>query len=255
MNTLNRLWRILATGFSFVVFGLGGLLLPLVIAPASAILRNDRRRERWVKQLIGRCFWTFVRLMESLGILTYDIRGLDRLREPGRLIIANHPTLIDVVFLMALVPNADCVIKSALMRNPFTRGPLKAGQYIANDDPAAVVEAARGSMERGNSLIIFPEGTRSTPGREMTLQRGAANIAIRAGQNLTPVIITCSPPTLTKQTPWYQVPDRRFHMTFSVGDDIEVEPFLQQRPALMSRRLTDTIKDYFTTELARYERP
>lgn len=254
MKTLNRLWRILATGFSFAVFGLGGLLLPLIIVPGSLILRDERRRERWVKRMIGRCFWLFIRLMEALGILTYDIRGLERLRDPGRLVIANHPTLIDVVFLMALVPNADCVIKSALLRNPFTRGPLKAGRYIANDDPLAVVEAARDSMARGNSVIIFPEGTRSTPGEEMTLQRGAANVAIRAGKNLTPVIITCSPSTLTKQTPWYQVPDRRFHMALRVVEDVAVAPYLQeQRPALMSRRLTDTIREYLTTELARYE--
>lgn len=253
MKAMNRLWRILATGFAFTVFGLGGLLLPLLIAPASLILRDERRREVWVKQLIHRCFRAFIGLMKNTGILTYEIHGLERLQVPGRLIIANHPTLIDVVFLMSLVPNADCVIKSSLLRNPFTRGPLKAGRYIANDDPEAVVEAAGASMERGNSLIIFPEGTRTTPGQVMKLQRGAANIAIRAGRSLTPVIIACKPLTLTKQAPWYQVPESRFHMTLRVRDDIDVGPYLQQRPALMSRRLTDTIKEYLTTELARYE--
>jgi len=253
MRALNRLWRQLATGFSFLVFGVGGLMITLIVVPLSLMIRDQSRRERWVKYIIHRCFRLFTGMMETLGILTVDARHLERLDRHGQLVIANHPTLIDVVFLISFMPRADCVVKSSLLRNPFTRGPVKAARYIANDDPDAVIKAAGESFARGNSLIVFPEGTRTTPGEKMRLQRGAANIAIRTGQNLRPVIIDCAPPTLGKNTPWYQVPERRFHMTFRVDEELDLSPFLEGKPSVMSRQLTATIKDYFIRETAHHE--
>lgn len=252
-KSLNRLWRQLATGFSFLVFGVGGLVLTLVLVPVSLLITDEFRRERWVKYLIHRCFRLFTGMMEALGVLTAEIHHLERLSRPGQLVIANHPTLIDVVFLISFMPRADCVVKSSLLRNPFTRGPVRAACYIANDDPEAVIKAAGESFARGNSLIVFPEGTRTTPRQKIKLQRGVANIAIRTGQNCRPVTIQCTPPTLTKNTPWYQVPECRVHITFQVGEELDVSPFLEGKPSVMSRQLTATIKDYFTREAAHHE--
>lgn len=253
IKVLNRLWRQLATGFSFLIFGVGGLVLTLIVMPASLLIVDGPRRERLVKYLIHRCFRLFTGMMAKLGVLTVEFHHLERLDRPGQLVIANHPTLIDVVFLISFMPRADCVVKSSLLRNPFTRGPVKAARYIANDDPDAVIKAAGESFARGNSLIVFPEGTRTTPSQKIELQRGAANIAIRTGQNLRPVTIECAPLTLTKNTPWYRVPERRFHMKFQVGDELDISPFLKGKPSVMSRQLTVTIKDYFTRETAHHE--
>lgn len=253
VKMLDRFWRLLATGFCFLIFGLGGVLLTLTVVPLSWLMTDASRRERWVKYIIHRCFRLFTAMMEKSGVLTVETRNLDRLEQPGQLVIANHPTLIDVVFLISFMPRADCVVKSSLLKNPFTRGPVKAARYIANDDPEAVIKAAGESFARGNSLIVFPEGTRTQPGEKLRLQRGAANIAIRTGQNLRPVIIDCEPPTLTKNTPWYRVPERRFHMKFRVDEELDISPCLEGKPSVMSRQLTATIKDYFIRETAHHE--
>ena len=253
MNVWDRFWRLLATGFSFLVFGIGGLLLTLTVVPMSWLIADQSRRERWMKYVVHRCFRFFTAMMENLGALTVETSQLDRLAQPGQLVIANHPTLIDVVFLISFMPRADCVVKSSLLKNPFTRGAVKAARYIANDDPEAVIKAAGESIARGNSLIVFPEGTRTTPGEKLRLQRGAANIAIRTRQNLRPVIIDCDPPTLTKDTPWYRVPERRLHMKFRVGEELDISPYLEGKPSVMSRQLTAAIKDYFIRETAHHE--
>jgi hypothetical protein len=54
--------------------------------------------------------------------MTYQIEGGERLQRDGLLVLANHPTLIDVVCLISLLPNADCVVKRAVACNPFMRG-------------------------------------------------------------------------------------------------------------------------------------
>ncbi len=245
---LERLWRQAATGFCFTMFGLGGLLILLLTPLMRLLVRGELQQERFMKRTIHNCFRLFTWLMETTRVLTIEVSDIHKLRQPGQLIIANHPTLIDVVYLISFIPQADCVVKSALLRNPFTRGAVLASHYIANDDPEAIVDAVEKSLARGNSVIIFPEGTRSVPGQPYRLQRGAANIAIRTANKLRPVIIKCDPPTLTKGSKWYSVPSRRFLLSFRVDEPIEIEPFQNTLPTVASRQLTQTIADYFTGE-------
>lgn len=246
---MNTAWRIVATGLSFLCFGIGGVLLWLLVFPLLSLLVRDRqRRGRLARRLIGRAFASFVELMRFLGVLTYEIRGAEKLQRRGLLVLANHPTLIDVVFLVSLIPDADCVVKSRLARNPFTRGAIAATGYICNDSGAGLVEDCIASVRSGKNLIIFPEGTRTRPGGP-PLQRGAANIAVRGGLDITPVRISCTPPTLSKGQKWYLVPSRRFHMIIDVQDDLRVAPFLDGTSVpLAARRLTDHLTDYFDLE-------
>ena len=148
-------------------------------------------------------------LIERTGV---DSAFVTELQRNGLLILANHPTLIDVVLLVSLLPNADCVVKHAVARNPFMRGPVRAAGYVANSDGAGLVDDCIAAVHAGGNLVIFPEGTRTEPGQPLRLQRGAANIAVRGRLDITPVRITCTPLTLTKGQKWYRVPSRRFHV-------------------------------------------
>ena len=161
-SRLNHGWRIVATGLSFFAFGVGGVLLWALAFPMLALMvRKPARRQTLSRRLVQRSFAFHIELMRVLGVLSYEVRGRERLQRDGLLILANHPTLIDVVFLISLLPNADCVVKSSLARNPFTRGPVRAAGYVCNDDGAGLVEDCIAAVRRGGNLIIFPEGTRS----------------------------------------------------------------------------------------------
>ncbi len=255
IGKLSKLWRIIATAIAFTVFGLGGSLLPFIVVPILYLLPGGPMvRERRAKAYIHYIMRCFVETMRCLGILTYCVDRGAGCNSPSQLILANHPSLIDVVFLIAFIRRADCVVKSSLTQNLFTRFSIGLAGYIANDDPEKILEAAAASLERGNSLIIFPEGTRTTPGQPMELQRGAANIALRCEAPITPVVITCEPTTLTKNMPWYRIPPRRFHFTMNIRDKIPIEEFLDEpHPSIASRRLTEFLRNYFTQELASHE--
>jgi len=249
-SRLNHAWRVFATGLSFAAFGVGGLLLGGLVMPALLLIRDEHRRRRIARRLVQLSFAGHIGLMHRLGVLTYEIVGREYLQRPGLLVLANHPTLIDVVFLVSLLPNADCVVKRAVAVNPFMRGPVRAAGYVSNDDGAGLVEDCIAAVRAGGSLVIFPEGTRSVPGQPLRLQRGAANIAIRGQLDVTPVHIRCSPATLGKGQKWYRVPLRRFHVRIEVGEDIQVHPFLadtsaSKGDALAARRLTDHLTHYF----------
>jgi 1-acyl-sn-glycerol-3-phosphate acyltransferase len=243
-----RLWRIFGTGLVFVLFGLGALLVSLTVFPilriTSANARTARPRIQHAMQLT---FRLYVELMRWLGLLTYDIDGLDRLNVPGRLVVANHPTLIDVVFLVSFMPQVDCIVKQGLWRNPFLRWPVLWAAYIPNSSGEALIEDCARTLRRGNSLLVFPEGTRSMPGQPLRMQRGAAHIALAAEADILPVKIFCTEPMLTKGYPWHRAPQRRPHFRIVVGAPVPPCAYTKEAEvgAVAARRLTRFFQDYF----------
>jgi 1-acyl-sn-glycerol-3-phosphate acyltransferase len=248
---LGRYWRVCATGISFLMFGIGGLLLRVLVFPLLTLIVRERTLRVTVARTIIRwTFRSFVGLMRALGVLRYEIIGLEKLERGGLLILANHPTLIDTVFLMAFVRRADCIVKSHLWNNPFTSGPVRAAGYISNEGGSELVEECIASLRAGNNLIIFPEGTRTPACGAITLKRGAANIAIRGARAVTPVLIRCQPPTLGKGEKWWRVPARHAQFRIEVRDDIDVARFTSfgATEVMAVRHLTDHLQQFFTEE-------
>jgi 1-acyl-sn-glycerol-3-phosphate acyltransferase len=236
----------------FATFGAGSVLLGTVVFPVLRLVLRDRERGALAARTCIRFTFRFlVRLMRVTGVLSVEVQGLERLRGGGRLILANHPTLIDVVLLMALVEHGDCVVKGALGRNPFTRATVRAAGFVFNDDGAEelVADCLR-SMRTGNNLIIFPEGTRTSRTEPMRLQRGAARVAVHGAIDITPVRIRCTPGTLAKGEKWWQVPQRRPHFLIAVGETIAVAPFVAAAAnrALAARHLNQHLTDHFAKE-------
>lgn len=257
---VNYAWRVFATGLSFSVFGLGGAIMGGVVFPALLLINRDTaQRQLQAQGLIQYSFSGFVRMMHRLGIMTYEITGLEKLKQSqGEIIVANHPTLIDVVLLVSLLPRADCIVKKSLWHNPFTRGPVQAAGYILNDESSQLIEQCVAQLEKKQApLIIFPEGTRTVKNQRLnTFQRGAANIAVRASANFRPVIIRCVPSTLTKNEKWYEVPKSPFHVTIDIMDSLSISDIIQQAssPSAAARRVSDYLYQFFDQELQQYER-
>ena len=248
------LWRLIFTALSFALFGLGGLLLRLVVFPllslwpASPLVKRQR-----VRALISWTFRFFVKFMRCTGVLTYSVKNIERLGQPGQMVIANHPSLIDVVFLISFVRHADCIVKAALALNVFTRGPIAAAGFITNSGGAELLDDCLRSLHAGNNLIIFPEGTRTPLHGSVKLQRGAANVAVRGHIDITPVHISSSLPMLTKGAPWWQVPRRRPHFIIDVREDMAIAPFNAQAASesLAARQVTDHLAEHLFKEPSR----
>ncbi|MCW8344842.1 1-acyl-sn-glycerol-3-phosphate acyltransferase [Vibrio sp. ZSDZ65] len=238
---INQVWRIFATGFCFSVFGFGGLILSFVLIPIIARLTSEPTvREYRVQALIQRSFHLFCRLMKHTGAIDYKITGAERLQQDRHcLIVANHPSLIDYVLIASQLEQCDCLVKSAIWRNPFMKHIVRAAGYIPNEAPDDVISICDQRFDQGNVLLVFPEGTRTTPGVESKLQRGAAQIAIRTRRDLRVVHISVSPSFLTKEKMWYQVPKIKPFFHIEIKGKIDVEPFIAQTnsPTLAARKL------------------
>jgi 1-acyl-sn-glycerol-3-phosphate acyltransferase len=253
LNSINYLWRLIGTGFAFATFFGGGLLLAVTVFPLIALVeRNPDRRVRATQAVIHHAFRFFVGMLEAFGIIRLEVRQLQALRDGGgRLIIANHPTLLDVVILMSLIPHAQCIVKAELWRNRYLGGVVRWAGYIRNDlEPEALLDACRVAMAAGKDLIIFPEGTRSRPGESLQFRRGFANIALLAEAQIQLVTIDCRPIMLSKGDPWWKIPAKRSHFRILVGDRLDAADALgYQYRSLAARYLVKRLQAYFTEQL------
>jgi 1-acyl-sn-glycerol-3-phosphate acyltransferase len=254
----NYLWRVGATGFSFASFGIGGVAIGALVAPlVNLSTQNPGLRQQRTQKVIQHSFKGFTEMMVKLGIMTYDIEGLEKLQHSKQeLVIANHPTLVDVVVLIGLMEQANCVVKQALWSNPFTKGPVQNAGYILNAGSEQFIQdcVEKLKTDQAASLLIFPEGTRTAKGELLNeFQRGAANIAIRANVPIRPVLITCTPSTLTKNEKWYHVPSRPFHVHVKVLDAIQVDDLLENTTVNPKnvRQLNHQLHQFFNQELSK----
>jgi 1-acyl-sn-glycerol-3-phosphate acyltransferase len=251
-DLVQRAWRVLATGFAFACFFLGGAALAGVVFPILAI-RSAGREDR-TQRLIRRVFRLYLIMLRGLGLIRLTVIDGERLAgSQGKIIIANHPTLLDVVFLMALTPRVCCIVKHELWENRYLKGVVRAAGYIRNDlAPDATIAACREALDRGNNLIVFPEGTRSRLGEKLHFRRGVANIAMLTCAPIQLVVITCKPLTLTKGEPWYRVPPRRPRFRLEIDHPMDIQRFMAYpHRGLGARRLMQELDEFYTRRLAR----
>jgi 1-acyl-sn-glycerol-3-phosphate acyltransferase len=243
-----RLWRIFGTGLSFVVFGAVALVLGLLVFPLCHLWPGGRfARETRVQRVVHYAYRSFGALMQGLGLYDAEWIGLERLRAPGpHLVVANHPSLIDVVQIVAKLPQADCVMADGWARNFFTGRAARMAGYVTDARGAEVVGLCAERLRAGRTVLLFPEGTRSPIGGMHPFRRGAAHLALETGVPVEAITIHVTPRLLMKGQPWWDVPERPAHYVFHVGEPIAPAPFAAGgvTRVLAARRLTAAVREH-----------
>lgn len=217
--TLKSLCR---TAFSLAAF----LLAMAVLIPFSRLyLLGSREGGR--RTLKYRCF-----LQRLSGFVMRHIPGTDfRTENPGgedfsrpAVIISNHQSHLDILCLLMLHPKIAVLTNSWVWR--FYRGVIgNAGFYPVSDGVEANMEQLRSAVQRGYSILVFPEGTRSEDCAIGRFHRGAFYIAEELGLDIIPVVIHGAGHVLPKRelilrkgSIYVEVQDRISPLDKSFGD-------------------------------------
>jgi len=236
---LDYVWRLFATAIVWLWFAVLCLAMNFVVLPVARFGRPATAAQLHAQAILHRAARRYVRFAQRLGVFDFDAQGAERLVEDGpHLVVANHPGLLDVVYLLALMPQADCIISASRADNFFLGGIARGAGYLRNDLGHDIVRECVQRLRAGRSVIVFPEGTRSPASGLGTFHRGAARIALEAGCDLLPVFLRYDPPALGKGRHWFDLPERRFHASVRVGRALRSAPVLE---ALHSGRVTRSV--------------
>ena len=190
MEKIRYIRRVLAKLFCFAFFGVCSMILAAILFPLMHCIAgfSDTKFKKIARKFNHQYFKIFVKIAELLGAIRLTVENRDSLKNlRSKVVIANHPSLFDVVILFSLIPNANCIVKGELIQNKFISLIIK-NLYIPNNIPFEdQLEMAKSSMDEGNNLIIFPEGTRSKPGEPWEFKKGAARFALYAQNDVIPI--------------------------------------------------------------------
>lgn len=255
MHKLDWMWRLFVTGIAFSLFGLGGLAMTIVYFPIlNLVVRNPQRRASIVQATIHRSFGLYLFVIKTIGVCNINVENRDYLKGlKGTIIVANHPSLLDTVILMGQMDRAQCIVKHEIWNNFFLGGVMRAANYVRNDqDPKKLIDDCVAVLERGDNLIIFPEGTRTRPNEILgKLQRGVANVALNSAAPILPVIIHCNHTTLAKGEPWYRIPPTKlaFNIKFSKPQNSGTLCEIDESHSLSTRRMTAAIRSLLEEQI------
>jgi 1-acyl-sn-glycerol-3-phosphate acyltransferase len=206
MRALRRGYLVGAYYASWLLFGLGGLLLNAVSA-VSLLLPGATGRQQRTRAVIRWMFELWVRWFHASGVVAVSWRGFPDVLPRGVVYVANHPSLVDAPILLSRLPDAVCIFKPALMRNPAIGPAAIAANYAGGDSGVEVLRNAAERVVHGQSLLVFPEGTRTAPGVRLgRFKPGFALIAQRAGVPVVAIRVRASAGLVRRGNPWWQPP-------------------------------------------------
>jgi len=138
-------------------------------------------------------------------------------------------------------------MKQSILKNPVLGGGARLAGFIPNISDKQVIRAAVDAMNRGNLLLLFPEGTRTRRDARWInpLGGGCAVIARRSGAPVIPVFIRTSGRYLEKGWPLWKRP------VFPVHIEIDAGQPLVAGSGESSRDFTGRIQRVFEEELAK----
>ncbi|XXF78372.1 AMP-binding protein [Myxococcaceae bacterium GXIMD 01537] len=181
-RVLGTLGAVAYTAYFGALMGVGFPVLDVALRVTPAGAPSDRlvrRASRWLLRAAG-CPWR--------------IEGREHLRGEGPwVLVANHVSYLDSVALLAALPlDFRAVAKREAGSWPVVgRAMRRAGHLLVerHDAVRAAADAERASrlLQRGTSLLFFPEGTRARGPALLPLRLGAFKAAVEAGRPVVPV--------------------------------------------------------------------
>ena len=236
-QTMRMLGSLLFWGF-IVVSSL--LLFPVALLLWVVTVPFDKRR--WVLHRftsLWASLYTWLNPAWPVRVL-----GRDRLYESGpAVIVANHLSLLDILVLFRLQSHFRWVSKQENFRVPCVGWNMTLCDYIPlRRGDAGSIQAMMRHCDRvireGNSILMFPEGTRSPTGRMRSFKPGAFQIASRNRVPIQPIVIRGTSQALPKRGFILQ---GRHPISIEILDPVPAEEVAAASPEEMMERVRTII--------------
>jgi len=171
----------------YSVFLIGCVFAYVVLGVLCIIPMKNAHKKR-----VAHCIlWSFMMMLYWLMGLSFPVTNIGKVdMSSPSIIVANHQSFIDIIYVLSLSPKIVCITKSWVVNSPLF-GPLTkfCDFYNADEGSEEMVEKMRECIEQGFSIVIFPEGTRSEDCQIHRFHKGAFLLAEKLSVDITPIVI------------------------------------------------------------------
>lgn len=199
---VRRLYNLIAIKFFFILLCIASLIAGPLMFPLTILFPNTGHLK--ARQIIGKAIRIYFLLLNKAGLHKLSIAKIKN--DTPSIYISNHSSLLDALYYMGYFPEICAIIKNNLFfLSPFSLTSFTA-KYISNKTNEHTVDKAVSTLRKGESIFIFPDGTRRPQGEKINLKRGAIMIALKSKAPLIYGKIVHSEPILEKDSPFFYAP-------------------------------------------------
>lgn len=221
--------------FCFFIFGIGAVILNFLLFP---FIKNNNEL---CSDIIHNTWRFFVNLMMFLKLFRLDVKKLEKIE--NKVIVSTHPSFIDIVILIALIPRSTCFVKKELAHNPILKN-LVTSIFITNEVELDELKSeSKKMLDRGFNVIIFPSGIRHRRDEFPKIRKGASLVALNAGKNIVPIKVFSDRDFLFINQPFYAVSDRCVNFEIEQMREINIADFIGESEIITKQRLTHKIEE------------
>ncbi len=245
-NWLLYTYRAFMKLFFYVFFGLGSIFLAIFVFPWIRVAEHNKHKfQIKARAFVSASFRFFVNFMRVTRVINLKVDDKNAWRNiHGKIIIANHPSMLDFVFIMSLVPNANCIVRGGLTKTVLA-GVIKQCYIVNSLDFNELCGLCKQTLDEGNNVIIFPEGTRTPRHGKNPYKKGAARIAYYAKAGIQPVLVGGNDKYgLGKHDPfWSYNHTEKYIYDFSLLPEIKIDEYVSLTETIAAKRLTDKMEE------------
>jgi 1-acyl-sn-glycerol-3-phosphate acyltransferase len=163
----------------------------------------------------------------------------------GSIVVANHPSILDALCFFWKLPGIGCVVGTNPRGNPLLSHPARRADFVPHDPALRMLKEGRRRLARGENILLFPEGTRTTHGALNGFHAGPALLAVKSGAPVRTVFIECNSMYLGKGYSFFDRSPGPIEFRFSTGED------LRPRSGESARDFARRMEDFYRARLGR----
>ncbi len=187
------------------------------------------------------CFWAslYTWLNPAWRVRVEDLHKIRP--DETYVMVANHQSLLDILVMFRIFAHFKWVSKIENFRVPCIGWNMTMNRYIKlrRGDKKSVIQMMRACEEtlaQGNSIMMFPEGTRSPDGRLRSFKTGAFELAKRSGRPILPIVLRGTANALPKRG---FVLRGRHEIEIRVLDEVPYDSFADQDVEMITERMRE----------------
>lgn len=228
---------------SFGIFGIGAVFFNFFIFPLLKYFFKGQKLYEKYSDIIQKTWKFFVYFLIYTSQIRLDIKNLEEIKSiKNKIIVSTHPSFIDVVILIALIPRSTCFVKKELAQNPILNNLINS-IFITNAvDLGELKRETKIMSDMGFNIIIFPSGIRHRRFEYPKIKKGASLIALNSGKNIVPIKMFTDEDFLFINQPFYEVGDKIVTYEIEKFDEININDFYNKSKIIMKREITKQIK-------------